>query len=348
MARAEAVYMQQISMGTRYDTIPGGYITIINQIDSIVVNEDGQCPVKWGQWAPYNTYCPFGCPTGCVATAVAQLMSIYRYPTSYAGYTFDWDAMIADSTNNGVAQLMYLLGLYGNLGMNYSPTGSNAALASVPHTLENFGYYDGGEHALYRTIHIMADVMSGRPVLIDGVCSYQICVYNPLGVLIYFGCSQEGGRHTWLGDGGKIITVTSHIFNFLDGSYTCNGPVTYNYVHCNFGWKESWTNPNEIYDGFFLTDDIGYFYTGKPDPNQIVLTDEYGNTHIYCKDFEFLRNQYAVTDIRKNANIMKRIILLLFATVGISSFISCNGKDEEAPISGTTYDVPDKTHMHSL
>ena len=65
--------------------------------ENIVYKRYGFCPVKWRQDFPYNKYCPLKdgkeTATGCVATAVAQLMAIYRYPESYNGYGFSWDAM---------------------------------------------------------------------------------------------------------------------------------------------------------------------------------------------------------------------------------------------------------------
>lgn len=61
--------------------------------ENIVYKQNGYCKVKWGQDSPYNNYCPTKdgkkTVTGCVATAVAQLMSIYEYPTTYKGYSFD-------------------------------------------------------------------------------------------------------------------------------------------------------------------------------------------------------------------------------------------------------------------
>ncbi len=35
---------------------------------------------QWSQWAPYNNLCPPGCPSGCVPTAVAQIMRYWRWP----------------------------------------------------------------------------------------------------------------------------------------------------------------------------------------------------------------------------------------------------------------------------
>ena len=63
--------------------------------------ENGPCPVKWDQTGPFNYYCDEysggKMPTGCVVTAVAQLMATYRYPDSYNGYSFDWENMIKRS-----------------------------------------------------------------------------------------------------------------------------------------------------------------------------------------------------------------------------------------------------------
>lgn len=57
---------------------------------------------QWGQGYPYNALCPAGSysnyhtPTGCVATAMAQVMYYWQYPSSY-----NWSIMPLDYTNNG-------------------------------------------------------------------------------------------------------------------------------------------------------------------------------------------------------------------------------------------------------
>ena len=86
---------------------------------------------KWDQNAPYNMYCPeedgVKCPTGCVATAMAQLMYYYRWPES-----FNWDAMNKQyaETEEGaaaetVAKLMADVGK--SVGMDYAPDTSGAS-----------------------------------------------------------------------------------------------------------------------------------------------------------------------------------------------------------------------------
>ena len=99
--------------------------------ENIVYKRYGFCPVKWRQDFPYNKYCPLKdgreTATGCVATAVAQLMAIYRYPESYNGYGFSWDAMTEYPTayacspigQDNIARLMQQLGLSNNLNVSY-------------------------------------------------------------------------------------------------------------------------------------------------------------------------------------------------------------------------------------
>lgn len=43
---------------------------------------------KWGQSAPYCDMCPKTCPTGCVATATAQVLKYFQWPKSGIGYAF--------------------------------------------------------------------------------------------------------------------------------------------------------------------------------------------------------------------------------------------------------------------
>ncbi len=54
------------------------------------VNEESRKPIpqllasEWGQDAPYNNLCPKGdrgrCPSGCVTTAMAQVLYYHKYP----------------------------------------------------------------------------------------------------------------------------------------------------------------------------------------------------------------------------------------------------------------------------
>jgi len=120
------------------------------------------CKTKWNQNAPYNNLCPTvgttNCVTGCVATAVAQVLKTYEYPTQCSGGTYsytwtannsqtlslnydevtlDWanmldtyDASATDEQKNAVATLMKAVG-YG-VNMGYTTSESGAAHSMFP------------------------------------------------------------------------------------------------------------------------------------------------------------------------------------------------------------------------
>jgi hypothetical protein len=79
---------------------------------------------EWGQGAPYNNECPiFGyelhCVAGCVAVAAAQVVAYHRYPNSYNGHIYNWDAILSESTvsnsdpiaSQSVAELIHDIGV---------------------------------------------------------------------------------------------------------------------------------------------------------------------------------------------------------------------------------------------
>lgn len=112
----------------------------LGQVVAEVVNVEPMLASTWGQEAPYNNLCPTidgsRCVTGCVATAMAQVMNYWKYPLkspaigSYMTSTeklsvqalskvnFDWDNMLNsyrtgyynDAQADAVATLMRYCG----------------------------------------------------------------------------------------------------------------------------------------------------------------------------------------------------------------------------------------------
>lgn len=128
---------------------------------------------KWNQSYPYNSLLPYsGLYTGCVATAIAQIMNYYKYPKSGVGiiqsysisndnttyyipaidlskYTYDWSNMLNtyDYTPSGndvqkkaVALLMYHIGA--SVKMSYSKSGSGAYSMDAAKALVTYFGYD--------------------------------------------------------------------------------------------------------------------------------------------------------------------------------------------------------------
>ena len=190
---------------------------------------DPLCQTRWNQNSPYNDLCPVNSKgarsvTGCVATAMSQVMKYYNYPERIiAGHeyvtktlnqtlsikentAFDWNNMLdtytseaTDAEKTAVATLMFACGV--SVDMNYSPSASGAVTRNAMGAfITNFGYDKGIQwHTRdYYTLTEWEDLM------FDNLAKY--------GPILYSGQSNDGG-HAFVCDG------------YLNG-----------YFHFNWGW----------------------------------------------------------------------------------------------------------------
>ncbi|GEM_PF-3039922 len=156
---------------------------------------------KWGQGNFFNDQVPQKRPTGCVATAMAQIMKYWNYPAKGAGNysythpdlgvlsadfsaaTYAWQDMPNDvnGPNWAVANLMFQIGV--SVEMDYTPTVSKAWIpnddaharsAQLAFT-DNFSYKRSA-YVAYRSNYdtpkwqaLLSDELNaGRPVLYAG------------------------------------------------------------------------------------------------------------------------------------------------------------------------------------
>lgn len=217
------------------------------------------CKAQWGQESPYNLKCPkIGENTGytgCVATAMAQIMYYYKYPASGSGnnctytvvdsrgrtksYTqsfansYDWENMKDTCTSwstNGqaVATLMFDAGCA--VHMQYASDGSGAYTNDAASAfVENFGYDSLSVNYLTRLYYSDEEWMD----IIDNEISNR----RPI---LYSGVDATSGGHAFVIDG-------------ING----NG-----YVHVNWGWDGT-------ANGFYDIADL------KPDDAILSSTSEY-------------------------------------------------------------------------
>jgi hypothetical protein len=200
---------------------------------------------KWDQSPYYNAFCPEDYEyqeqtvTGCVATAMAQIMKRWNYPANGAGFhsyntqkygtlsvnfgstSYQWGAMpnSINSANTPIATLMYQVGVSVDMNYGVAETGGSGAYvinAQSPVTncaeyaLKTYFGYDktlkGVERVNYSDAQwltlLKTELNASRPVLYAG-----------------FG---SGGGHCFVTDG-----------------YDDN-----NYFHFNWGWSGA-------YDGYF-------------------------------------------------------------------------------------------------
>lgn len=202
---------------------------------------------KWDQGVYYNNMCPeFSsgpgghAVTGCVATAMAQVMNYYKYPEHGAGSLtlddsrfvpdlsadfgntiYDWSKMPnylnSNSTTeqiNAVATLMYHCGL--TVKMYYGPDESGSSNAYAPYGLVHYFKYQVRADYINKDDYTSAQWDS---ILIDNLEAGKPIMYS--------GSDNNGnGGHSWV----------------------CDGYKNSNYYHFNWGWGGSGN---------------GYFYTGN-------------------------------------------------------------------------------------
>lgn len=198
---------------------------------------------RWNQDLPFSKYCPTEdgkhCYTGCVATALAQILKYHNYPVTgsgshsytwknaatatdtvlsfnYAETTFNWSDMLdkygsddSEASKDAVATLMYACGVAVN--MHYGTDDSGADEYLLPDAMVNYFNFDKGTRTFVRDYY---DLNDWNQLVYDQLTNY--------GPVQYTGFSNQGGH-----------------------SFVCDGYSEDGYFHINWGW-------GGMSDGYFL------------------------------------------------------------------------------------------------
>lgn len=228
----------------------------------------------WGQGDPYNRNCPSvrneRCVTGCVATAMAQVMKFHKYPANGKGtvnyYTetnnihlqkdfsmvqFYWDKMLdnykisfSSEEADAVAELMYACGTSVKMDYCTSDQGGSGAYQYdlIPAFVENFSYDDDAafmirSHCSIEDWHniLVNELNAGRPVN-------------------YAGSSTRDGGHSFVLDGYRV----SEGNNYPD-------------YHVNWGWNGSCDGYYKIADLHPSEDGQYTTYAGFNNSQQMTI-----------------------------------------------------------------------------
>ncbi len=178
---------------------------------------------SWGQtrggFIPYNYLCPTpsGCmdkaPTGCVATAMAQIMYYHKWPSSYI-----WTQMqTGDNSTVECAKLMRDVGM--SVNMSYGCSSSGAYSSIVEAALEyHFGYASSTNYETYYSGPMQVEIDGYRPIFLSAGGHAWVC---------------DGYRYFFSGCSGSIWPHMNWGWNgFYDNYYGFNnwnpGGMTYN------------------------------------------------------------------------------------------------------------------------
>ncbi len=196
---------------------------------------------RWNQSPYYNNLCPFDntngerTVTGCVATAMAQVMKYWNYPTTGSGFhsynhsaygtlsanfgstTYNWANMPTQLTSsssptqeNAVATLMYHCGV--SVDMDYDVASNGGSGAYVISSKSNVTHCT--EYAL--------KTYFGYKSTLQGV---EKSYYNNSNWINLLKTELDAGRpmvYAGFGDGGHC--------------FVCDGYDNNNYFHFNWGW----------------------------------------------------------------------------------------------------------------
>ena len=208
----------------------------------------------WNQDCYYNEYCPEapgygwggwgGGPcghayAGCVATAMAQVMKYWDYPTTgfgshsyvhseygeqsanFAATTYRWDEMPNEvwSHNDAVATLLYHCGV--SVNMNYSASGSGAQSQDVETAMRSYFGYCGAKFRQKTGYQEDAWI---------AMLKAELDLSHPI---YYSGANGDSGH-----------------------AFVCDGYDNNDFMHFNFGWSGSG-------DAFYSTYDVNGFNQGQ-------------------------------------------------------------------------------------
>lgn len=206
----------------------------------------------WGQGMPYNNQCPGNASgkavTGCVATAMSQLMYYHKHPqmgngsqtesndfgtytVNYESAVYDWanmaDALPSNSTNTQVPKICYHAGISVDMDYGLSSSGASSGDAATAFGTR-FGYSNGG------LIDESSYTYTNWKTYLKGKLDNNLPLYMR-------GSGPDGG-HAWV----------------------CDGYDASDYFHMNWGWYGG-------SNGYFSVGDLSPGSYTFDDGNQVIV-----------------------------------------------------------------------------
>lgn len=225
-------------------TYEGNDLEVVTPSIKATTSVDPLIKTTWGQGIPYCLQCPIYqgeyCVVGCVATAMAQVMNYWRFPTSCDGLSafyssgygqvpalpattfdynlmldsychWDWDnsELIQDTYTDAQAQEVAKLSRYCGqaVNMSYSPDGSGAYVWNQLSAMKGFGYSNNAQdvekNGWWSTSYTTEEW--------EAMMKEELVAGRPI---LYSANDPAAGGHAFI----------------------CDGYNTDDYFHYNFGW----------------------------------------------------------------------------------------------------------------
>ena len=283
---------------------------------------------KWDQFDPYNRLCPtYGgsrCVTGCVATAMAQVMYYHKWPAKGKGkvsYTTEKNGL---KLSRDLSQSTYD---WSSMKDTYSSSSSKASGDAVAVLMRDAGYAVEMDYGTSSQGGSGAWSSAPRDAFVN-----------------HFDYNSNTIRYAWRNGGWSYNEWVSIIRNELDNKrpvvyggngheFVLDGYNSDGYFHFNFGWSGD-------YDGYYSINGIAYGYNyasmvygiqpnGKIEPTVPVTKIDLDKTSATIKDNE---------NIQLNATVSPSN-----ATNKSVTWSSSNPKVATVTSSGRVYGVSEGT-----
>lgn len=230
-------------------------------ISTRMVSLEPLIKTKWNQSEPYNSQIPYKVYTGCVATAIAQIMKFYQYPKSGIGkipayktkdpstnqeynipeidlqqYVYNWTNMLDEYKNfpkpnytkdqeKAIGLLMYHIGA--SAKMEYGVKESGAISEEALKALYTYYDYDQGIDYIIREKYLNEILISD-----DEWEDIIIKELNKGRPIYYRGSTDQNMGHAFVCDGYDSNGLLHFNFGwggYQDGYYNSNAPLKYKY-----------------------------------------------------------------------------------------------------------------------
>jgi len=192
--------------------------------------------VEWGQWYPYNKYTPNHYPAGCVATAVAQALTVTRHISNFEGIELNYNDLIKFKNSDRyyrnnypkqadiIGQLLSKIGE--KVGMNY---GAGASGADTNYAVQRIF----GERGMRVNKNKASLKYYDRGIVIISSRTKKNSFWG----------RPRGSGHAYIADG---------YLQYSNGS---------DLIHVNYGWGSEYEN-NRKYNGYYLSNLMSPHWTG--------------------------------------------------------------------------------------
>lgn len=225
------IYSNEIATASINNISPTKYRAMPRQAISPMI------ATRWDQGAPYNIECPLyngkSTFTGCVATAMAQVMKYHEYPSKGNGavsYIWNGENLSLDFSTTTFD--------WSNMDNFYNASSSDASKSAVANLMKACGY---AVNSVYGTVATNASVYLWAPSLINyfGYAPSS----QPVNRLYYTLSQWEEMIYNSLKEGCPVLY--SGIGAGLGHAFVCDGYSSDGYFHFNWGWSG-------LSDGYFL------------------------------------------------------------------------------------------------